>query len=82
MPAPGASLIIAPRGNAFDYLIPCLLDPRKWTKDQIHAHNPNGYYFPGLAGMGLPFQKLLSAYLQLPRAQSGFVQLVDMQVRQ
>ena len=32
--------------------------------------------------MGLPFQKLLSAYLQLPRAQAGFVQLVDMLVRQ
>ena len=68
--------------NACDYLIPYLLDPKKWTKEQINAYNPNGYYFPGLAGIGLPSQKLLSAYLHLPRAQSGFVQLVDMLVRQ
>jgi hypothetical protein len=68
--------------NAFNYLIPYLLDPKKWTKEQINAYSSGGYYFPGLAGTGLPSQKLLSAYLQLPRAQSGFVQLVDMLVRQ
>lgn len=66
---------------AFDYLIPYLLDPKKWTKEQINSYNPGGYYFPGLAAKGLPSEKLMSAYLKLPRSESGFVQLVDMLVR-
>ncbi len=68
--------------KAFNYLIPYLLEPAKWTKEQINAYSPGGYYFPGLAGMGLPSEKLMSAYLKLPRSDSGFVQLVDMLVRQ
>jgi hypothetical protein len=67
--------------NAFEYLIPYLLDPKKWTREQINPYNPGGYYFPALAGMGLPSEKLMSAYLTLPRSQANFVQLVDMLVR-
>jgi len=67
--------------TAFNYLIPYLLDPKKWTKQQINAYSPSGYVFPGLAGIGLPSERLLSAYKQLPRADSGWVQFVDMLVR-
>jgi hypothetical protein len=67
--------------TAFDYLIPYLVDPKRWTKEQINPYNPGGYYFPGLAGKGLPSEKLMSAYLKLPRAESGFVQLMDMLAR-
>ncbi len=68
--------------KAFHYLIPYLLEPAKWKKEQINSYSPAGYYFPGLAGIGLPSEKLMSAYLKLPRSDSGFVQLVDMLVRQ
>ena len=67
--------------NAFDYLIPYLLDPKKWTKEQITPYSPGGYYFPGLAGMGLPSEKLMSAYLKLPRSESAWIQLIDMLAR-
>jgi hypothetical protein len=67
--------------KAFDYLIPYLLEPTKWTRQQINPYNPGGYYFPGLAGIGLPSEKLLAAYLTLPRAESAWVQLIDMLVR-
>lgn len=67
--------------TAFDYLIPYMLEPRKWTKEQINPYNPGGYIFPGLAGIGLPSESLLAAWRKLPHDQSGWVQLADMLVR-
>lgn len=67
--------------NAFDYLIPYLLDPAKWTKQQINPYDSGGYIFPGLAGIGLPSESMLLAYRKLPRSQSNWVQLADMLVR-
>lgn len=67
--------------TAFDYLIPYLLDPRKWTKQQINPYSPSGYVFPGLAGIGLPSGELLADYMKLPRADSAWVQFIDMLVR-
>jgi hypothetical protein len=67
--------------TAFDYLIPYVLQPATWKKDQINRYNPGGYYFPGLAGKYLPSPNLLAAYEKLPRSESPWIQLVDMLVR-
>ncbi len=67
--------------RAFHYLIPFVLHPDTWKKQQISRYQPNGYVFPGLAGMGLRSRELLAAYRQLPRAESPWVQFVDLLVR-
>ena len=67
--------------KAFDFVIPYMVDPKKWSHEQINSYDPGGYYFPGLAAKYLPSEKLMSAYSKLPRAGSGFVQLMDMLVR-
>jgi hypothetical protein len=66
--------------KAFTYLIPYVLDPAKWKKEQIGAYNPRGYVFPGLAGIGLPSSELTAAYRKLPRDPSPWVQFVDLMV--
>jgi hypothetical protein len=67
--------------RAFLYLIPYVLQPATWKKQQIGRYNPDGYVFPGLAGIGLPSPDLLTAYRTLPRSESPWVQFVDMAVR-
>lgn len=67
--------------TAFNYLMPYVEHPDKWKKEQINKYSADGYVFPGLAGIGLPSEPLLAAYLKLPRAQSGWVQFVDILVR-
>ena len=47
-----------------------MLRCKKWSKEQINPYSPSGYIFPGLAGIGLPSEKLLAAYKQLQRAES------------
>lgn len=67
--------------KALFYLLPYLLDPRTWKKQQIDEYDPGIHYFAGLAGIGLPSEKLLAAYLGIPRADTPWVQFIDLVVR-
>ncbi len=67
--------------KAFDYLTPYAVQPDRWKKEQITKYSADGYVFPGLAGVGLPSDALLAAYLKLPRAQSPWIQFADILVR-
>ncbi len=67
--------------KAFAYLTPYLLRPDTWKRRQITPYSANIYYFPGLAGIGLPSRELLTAYYKLPRAESPWVQFIDLLVR-
>jgi len=67
--------------KSFYYLIPYVLRPETWKKQQIGAYNANGCFFPGLAGLGLSSVELLSAYYKLPRAGSPWIQFIDILVR-
>jgi hypothetical protein len=64
--------------KCFDYLMPYLLRPETWRKEQIADYSPNGYVFPALAGLGLHSAELVSAYRKLPRSGSGWVQFIDL----
>ncbi|HTS48836.1 MAG TPA: alginate lyase family protein [Bryobacteraceae bacterium] len=67
--------------KSFDYLIPFVQHPDRWRKQQISKYSADGAIFPGLAGVGLHSQTLLSAYRALPRAANPWVQFVDLVVR-
>jgi len=67
--------------KSFNYLVPFLQHPDEWTKQQISKYSPEGYIFPGLAGIGLPSASLLEAYKQLPHSDSPWVQFVETLVR-
>jgi hypothetical protein len=64
--------------KCFDYLMPYLLRPETWRREQIADYSPNGYIFPALAGLGLQSRKLLVGYRKLPRAESPWVQFIDL----
>jgi len=66
--------------RGFRYLVPYVLDPARWKKQQIGKYSPDGYVFPGLAGIGMPAADLLAAYRKLPRSESPWVQFVDLLV--
>lgn len=67
--------------KSFRYLTPYVLHPETWKKEQIGKYNADGYVFPGLAGIGLPAPDLLDAYRKLPRAESPWVQFIDLLVQ-
>lgn len=75
----------APNGasveKSFRYLIPYVQRPETWRKQQIGRYSQDGYIFPGLAGIGLPTPDLLKAYVDLPRAETPWVQFIDLLVR-
>ncbi len=64
--------------KSFNYLLPYVLQPATWKKEQISKYNADGYVFPGLAGIGIPSKGLLAGYLKLPRAKSAWVQFNDL----
>lgn len=66
--------------KAFNYLMPYILHPGTWKKQQISKYSPSGIVFPGLAGIGLPSKELLAAYRQLPRADNPWTQFTDLLV--
>jgi hypothetical protein len=66
--------------RAFRYLIPYVLQPDTWKKQQINRYQPGGYIFPGLAGSGLHSDELLIAWRKLPRAETPWVRFVDLAV--
>jgi hypothetical protein len=65
-------------GTAFHYLMPYVLDPAGWKKQQMNKFSSPGCVFPGLAGVGLPAPDLLAVYKKLPRAQSAWIQTIDL----
>jgi hypothetical protein len=67
--------------KAFFYLLPYMLRPETWKKQQIDAYDPGIHYFAGLGGIGLPSEKLLSAYLGIPREDTPWVQFIDIAIR-
>lgn len=67
--------------RAFRYLLPFVTRPESWKKQQISKFSAEGTVFAGLGGVGLGSQELLAGYRSLPRAQSAWVQWVDLMVR-
>jgi hypothetical protein len=67
--------------RAFAYLTPFLLQPRTWKFEQITSFDAGIYSFPGLAGIALPSPDLLAAYRALPRAETPWVQFMDLLIR-
>ena len=67
--------------RSFDYLLPYLLHPENWKKQQISKFNPDGTVWPGLAGVGLHSERLLEAYRTLPRGNSPWVEFVNLAVK-
>lgn len=67
--------------KSFSYLMPFVLDPGSWKKQQIARFEPDSTVWLGLAGLGLDSSALLAAYRGLPRATAPWVQLVDLLVR-
>ena len=67
--------------KAFYDLMPYMLHPDTWRKQQISRFSADGAVFLGLAGAGLHSEELLAAYRTLPRARSPWVQLVDLLAR-
>ncbi|MGD0773241.1 MAG: alginate lyase family protein [Candidatus Solibacter sp.] len=67
--------------RAFDYLLPYLLHPENWKKQQISRFSADGTVWPGLAGAALQSPRLLDAYRTLPRGNSPWVQFVDLVVK-
>ena len=66
--------------KSFLYLLPYVVAPQTWKKEQITKYSADGYFFPGLGGIGIPSARLLAAYRKLPRAQSPWIQFVDLLV--
>ncbi len=64
--------------KAFRYLMPYLLEPALWKKEQISSYNAGGHVFPGLAGVGLPAADLLAGYRKIGHDRSPWVQFVDL----
>lgn len=68
--------------EAFRYLVPFMLDPSAWKKEQIEKYNAKGYFFPGLVGRGLQDVGLLNAYGKLPHGESPWLQFMDLLISQ
>jgi hypothetical protein len=67
--------------KSFGYLLPYMLQPATWKKEQISKYNASGYVFPGLAGMGMPSKELLAGYGKFPHGDSPWVQFNDLLIR-
>ena len=67
--------------KAFDYLTPYVLHPDTWKKPQISRFNPDGTFFPGLAGIGLRSKTLAEAYASLPRSTSPWSQFLGLLIK-
>jgi Alginate lyase len=67
--------------KSFYYVLPYVIDPAQWHKQQIAPYERDSVIFPGLAGAGLHSTQLLAAYRKLPRAATPWVQFIDLLVR-
>jgi Alginate lyase len=68
--------------KSFHYLLPYVLNPKLWKKQQINPYRANSYFFTGLAGIALHDRELLSGYEKVPRSPRPWVQWVDLVVKQ
>jgi hypothetical protein len=57
-----------------------LLEPRRWSKQQITPFDPRRHVFPALGGLGLKSKELLDAYHQIQRPDTPWTLLVDLLV--
>jgi alginate lyase len=64
--------------KSFHYLMPYVLRPETWRKQQISKYDPSGAIFLGVAGLGLKSGELLGAYRTLPRAESAWGQFFEL----
>jgi hypothetical protein len=67
-------------GTAIDYLSPYLLEPKKWTKEQIDAVQTDGLYFLAFAGIGLKNPEYIALYRKLERPETAWLSVVDLLV--
>ncbi len=67
--------------KAFDYLTPYVLRPETWKKPQISRFNPDGTFYPGLAGIGLRSKTLAEAYASLPRSTSPWTEFLSLLIK-
>jgi Alginate lyase len=67
--------------KSFHYLVPFIVQPNTWKKQQISKFNNDGTFFAGLAGIGLHDAALLAAYRSLPRGRSPWTQFIDLVVK-
>jgi len=68
--------------TAVAYLTPFIGEPKSWRKQQIVPFDSAGIVFPALAGQGLRNAELLRIYRGLPRANTPWVQWIDLIVKQ
>ncbi len=66
--------------KAFHYLLPYLLEPKRWSKPQITPVDPRRHVFPALGGLGLNSKELLDAHRRLSRPDTPWAILVDLLV--
>jgi hypothetical protein len=67
--------------KAFDYLLPFMLQPGAWKKEQIEVFDAATHYFTGLAGLAMPSEKLMGAYLGQKRSEGTWAQFLDILIR-
>ncbi len=67
--------------KAFDYLLPFMEKSAAWKKEQIDEFDAATHYFTGLAGLAIPSEKLLGAYLAQPRSEGTWAQVLDILIR-
>ncbi len=66
--------------TSFQYLLPYVLHPETWKKQQISKFSPDGAGWPGLGGVGLHSEALLAGYKALPRSASVWPQWMELVV--
>jgi hypothetical protein len=67
-------------GTVIDYLTPYVVEPRRWSKEQIEAVQTDGLYFLAFAGMGLKKPEYIALYRKLERPEGAWLSLVDLLV--
>jgi hypothetical protein len=67
-------------GSVIDYLTPYILDPRKWTREQVTDIQTDGLYFLAFAGMGLKKPDYIATYRKLERPEGAWLATVDLLV--
>jgi hypothetical protein len=66
--------------TAINYLMPYLLDPKKWSKDQASDIPYDSLAFLAFAGMGLDSSDYIDKFRKLEHPDSAWISLVDLLV--
>lgn len=67
-------------GSVIEYLEPFLVDPKRWSKEQIAEFQNDGLYFLAFAGMGMKRPELVALFRKLERPEGAWLALVDLLV--